>query len=136
MPAQTYNNKALGAPIVCIVDPDEAFARRLADLLEGLGTRVQVFGTGTALLRELQDGMLCVVSESRLPDMTGVELVGALRDAVPDLPVILLAQDGDVASAVAAMRAGALDFIEKPHVDRLIAWRVRHLLESGAPVLP
>jgi two-component system response regulator FixJ len=118
---------------VCIADADEALTRRIADLLEGLGTCVRTYASGQALLDDLAAHTLCVISEASLPDMTGVELIDTLRKRLPGTPVILLATDGDVAAAVAAMRAGALDFIEKPHVDRLLAWRVRHLMESYAP---
>jgi two-component system response regulator FixJ len=130
MPVETENNKTPAAPTVCIADPDDALTRRLADLLETLGTEVSTYPSGGALLAGLRPGTICVIAEARLPDMTGIDLIRSLRSCMPDLPVILLATDGDVAAAVAAMRAGALDFIEKPHVDRLLAWRVRHLLES------
>jgi two-component system response regulator FixJ len=130
MPVETENNKTPAAPTVCIADPDDALTRRLADLLETLGTEVSTYPSGAALLAGLRPGTICVIAEARLPDMTGIDLIRSLRSRMPDLPVILLATDGDVAAAVAAMRAGALDFIEKPHVDRLLAWRVRHLLES------
>ncbi len=132
MPAETENNKTPPLPIVCMADPDQALTRRLADLVETLGTEVRRYTAGRALLDDLAPGTVCVISEARLPDMTGIELMESLRARAPDVPVILLASDGDVAAAVAAMRAGALDFIEKPHVDRLIVWRVRHLLESDA----
>jgi len=134
MPAENDDNKTPALPIVCIVDPDEALTRRIADLLEGLGTHVRTYASGHALLDDLAPRTLCVISEASLPDMSGVELIGALREHLPGTPVILLATDGDVAEAVAAMRAGALDFIEKPHVDRLLAWRVRHLMENEGPV--
>ena len=133
MPVETENNKTPAAPIVCIADPDEALTRRLADLLETLGTEVGTYPSGKALLASLRPGTICVIAEARLPDMTGIELIRSLRSRMPDVPVILLATDGDVAAAVAAMRAGALDFIEKPHVDRLLAWRIRHLLENERP---
>lgn len=133
MPAETDNNNPPALPIVCIADPDAGLAQRLVELLEALGTEVRTYGNGQELLEALPAGALCVISEARLPDMTGVELIAALRRRLPDLPVILLATDGDVAAAVSAMRAGALDFIEKPHVDRLLAWRIRHLLEGGSP---
>jgi two-component system response regulator FixJ len=133
MPAEHHDNKRSTPPIVCIADPDEALTRRIADLLEGLGTCVRTYRSGQALLDDLAAHTLCVISEASLPDMTGVELIETLRKRVPGTPVILLATDGDVAAAVTAMRAGALDFIEKPHVDRLLAWRVRHLMENDAP---
>lgn len=134
MPAENHDNKSSVLPIVCIVDPDEALMRRIADLLESLGTRVHTYSSGRALLGDLAANVLCVISDAELPDMTGIELIGALRERLPGTPVILLATDGDVAAAVAAMHAGALDFIEKPHVDRLLAWRVQHLMENDAPV--
>jgi FixJ family two-component response regulator len=133
MPAQTENNRTPPLPIVCLADPDAALTRRLADLFEALGTRVRVYASGQELLDEFVPGTLCVIAEARLPDMTGTELIGSLRRQDPGVPVILLASDGDVADAVAAMRAGALDFIEKPHVDRLLVWRLRHLLEKDGP---
>ena len=133
MPADTENNKTSPSPVVCIVDPDEALTRRLAELIEALGTKVRCYPAGRALLDDLAAGTVCVISEARLPDMTGIQLIEALRERLPDVPVILLATDGDVAAAVSAMRAGALDFIEKPHVDRLLAWRIRHLLEGDVP---
>jgi two-component system response regulator FixJ len=126
-------NEPLTAALVCIVDPDAALAQRLSELLAAAGAQVRVFGSGAALLAEAAIRPACVISELRLPDMTGIELIGALRARQVQAPVILLAGDGDVAAAVAAMRAGALDFIEKPHVDRLLAWHVRRLLENDEP---
>ena len=133
MPVENEHNKTPALPIVCIADPDEGLARRLADLLEPLGTQVRAYASGQLLLEDIAPGALCVVSESQLPDMTGIQLIDSLRGLAPGVPVILLATDGDVAAAVAAMRAGALDFIEKPHVERLVVWRVRHLLENDRP---
>jgi len=133
MPAENQEDKTPAPPIVCIADPDEALARRIAELLEEMGTQVRTYASGRALLDDLAARTLCVISEASLPDMTGIELIGILRERLPGTPVILLATDGDVAAAVAAMRAGALDFIEKPHVDRLLAWRVQHLMENDAP---
>lgn len=136
MPAETDNDNPRARPVVCVADPDQGLAQRLVELLESLGTDVRTYGAGRDLLETLPAGALCVISEARLPDMSGVDLIGALHRKLPDLPVILLATDGDVAAAVSAMRAGALDFIEKPHVDRLVAWRIRHLLESRSPGQP
>ena len=121
------------APLVCIVDPDAVLARRLAELLQGAGAEVRVFGSGAALLAAAAPAPACIISEMRLPDTTGIELIGALRAREISSPVILLADDGEVATAVAAMRAGALDFIEKPHVDRLLVWHIRRLLDNDEP---
>jgi len=134
MVVHPVNSPATSSRIVCLLDPDEALTRRLADLLGPIGADVRVFRAGSEFLAERGLQPMCVVSEMRLPDMTGVELITALRKRQVDAPVILLAAESDVATAVSAMRAGALDFIEKPHVDRLLAWHVRRLLESqGMP---
>ncbi len=125
------NSHESSSDVVCLLDADEALTQRLADLLTPLGADVRVFASGQALLDERDLQPLCVVAEMRLPDMNGVELIGALRRRGVTSPVILVAAEGDVATAVSAMRAGALDFIEKPHVDRLLAWHVRRLLEGS-----
>ena len=61
--------------------------------------------------------MACLIVDLLLPGMSGLELLRRLRSAGNDVPVILLADESDVPTAVAAMREGATDFIEKPYVD-------------------
>lgn len=100
-------------------------------MLSALGVDLREFASAAAFLAAVPLDLACVVSETRLPDMTGVELIQSLRARGVVAPVILLAAESDVATAVAAMRAGALDFIEKPHVDRLLAWHVRRLIDDG-----
>jgi len=133
MPAELEENNGQAASSVFIVDPDDALARRLSELLSTIGAQVRVFPSAAAVLAAAKPAPACVISEVRLPDMSGIELIDALRNRGVHSPVILLAADSDVATAVKAMRAGALDFIEKPHVDRLLAWHVGRLLEPAAP---
>jgi two-component system response regulator FixJ len=134
MAAVADNDKARSAgSIVCIVDPDEALTLRLADLLAALGAEVRTYSTGTAMLADARPAPACVIAEARLPDMTGMELITALRGRGLHMPVILQAAEADVATAVAGMRAGALDFIEKPQGERLIAWHVRRLIDGNEP---
>jgi len=133
MPADLENNDDRGVSTVFIVDPDEAMTRHLAELLSALGAEVQIFTTAAAMLDAPGPAPACVISELELPDMSGIELIAALRSRQVRSPVILLAADGEIATAVKAMRAGALDFIEKPHVDRLLAWHVGRLLEHVTP---
>jgi len=130
MVVHPLNSPEASSDIVYLLDTDETLLRRLGDLLTPMGADVRIFGSGQAMLADLDLQPLCVVAEMRLPDMTGVELIGALRRRGVNAPVILLSAESDVATAVSAMRAGALDFIEKPHVDRLLAWHVRRLLDS------
>lgn len=131
MTADSTTSKPFSRSTVCVVDPDERIARRLTDLLTPLGAAVRAYSDAATLLAEAVPGAACIISEAHLPDMTGAGLIEALRHRGLDTPVILLAADGDVATAVAGMRAGALDFIEKPHADRLLAWHVTRLLENN-----
>ena len=133
MPAHPEKNNDHAASSVFIVDPDDALARRLSELLSAIGAQVRVFPSAAAALAAATPAPACVISEVRLPDLSGIELSDALRNRGGHSPVSLLAAESDVATAVKAMRAGALDFIEKPHVERLLAWHVGRLLEPAAP---
>ena len=107
-------------------------------LLETTGTRVLGFASGGELLQALEArALLCVVADMRLPDMTGLELLGELRRRAIAVPVILLADDPDVSVAVMAMRAGALDFIEKPNIGTTVLTHVERLLrQQPVPATP
>ncbi|MBS0376360.1 MAG: response regulator [Proteobacteria bacterium] len=119
------------APLVCVVDPDAASRRRVATLLGSLGAAVESFATARAFLARLPRAMpVCLIAEARLPDMSGLALLQELRARGLGIPTILLAADADVGAAVEAMRAGALDFIEKPLIDRALVTQVAPILED------
>lgn len=136
MAAASSKPQQTAGQLICIVDPDETLARRIASLIGTLGPEPRIYADGQAMLAAAGYEPLAVISEMRLPDMSGVELIAALRAKGQRAPVILLADDGDVATAVTAIRGGALDFIEKPNVDRLLAWHVSRLLEHGEVQAP
>lgn len=71
----------------------------------------------------------CLITDIALPGMSGLELLRLLRSGGISPPVILLGEEADVRAAVAAMREGAVDFIEKPHMDVSILRRVAYLLD-------
>jgi two-component system response regulator FixJ len=107
--------------VVHIVDDDEAVRQSLAFLLSTSGTPVRVYESATAFLQalpSLQPG--CLITDVRMPDMTGIELLQRLRSRSVDLPVIVITGHGDVPLAVEAMKSGAIDFIEKPFADDAI----------------
>jgi two-component system, LuxR family, response regulator FixJ len=133
-------------PVVFVVDDDEAVRDSLAVMLEAEGLAVEAFASGRALLEALAPGGRagCVVADVRMPDMDGLELLERLmaRDGGGGgrLPVIIMTGHGDVPMAVRAMKAGAVDFIEKPFTPELILATVRRHLEppgdaarGGAP---
>ena len=98
-----------------VVDDDDAIRRSLSFLLKTSGFAVQVFEGGLPFLKAaaaLEPG--CVLLDVRMPDMDGLEVQRELRARGIMLPVIIMTGHGDIDMAVAAMKAGASDFIEKP----------------------
>jgi two-component system, LuxR family, response regulator FixJ len=101
--------------VVHLVDDDAAIRRSVGFMLKTSGHRVETYESGTELLkaiRHLDDG--CILLDIRMPGMDGLEVQEALREKGVNLPVIIMTGHGDVALAVKAMKAGAVDFIEKP----------------------
>ena len=121
------------APTVHIVDDDLAMRDSLAFLLGAEGLVTTVYESAAALLANVQTlGSGCIVTDVRMPGMTGIELMRRLKEMGIAIPVIVITGHGDVPLAVEAMRGGALDFIEKPFDDALILRAVRNALVSGA----
>lgn len=107
--------------VVHIVDDEEAVRNSLAFLLQSAGFAVRVHETATdflALAPGIANG--CLVTDLRMPDMDGVELLRRLRAAGALLPAIVITGHADVQMAVEAMKSGALDFIEKPFSDEVL----------------
>jgi two-component system response regulator FixJ len=115
-----------GSFVVHIVDDDEAVRQSLAFLLSTVGIPVRVYESATSFLAglaTLQAG--CLITDVRMPDMTGLELLQQLRGKGIKIPVIVITGHGDIPLAVEAMRCGALDFIEKPFAEESILRAVR-----------
>jgi two-component system, LuxR family, response regulator FixJ len=99
--------------LVHLVDDDAAIRRSVAFMLKTSGYRVETYESGTDLLKaHLDDG--CILLDIRMPGMDGLEVQQALLGRGVTLPVIIMTGHADVALAVKAMKAGAVDFIEKP----------------------
>ena len=100
--------------LVHVVDDDAAVRRSVSFMLKTSGLQVQSYESGPDLLKkhELEPG--CILLDIRMPGMDGLEVQQALRDKGVMLPVIIMTGHGDVSLAVKAMKAGAVDFIEKP----------------------
>ena len=119
--------------IVHIVDDDEAVRQSLAFLLGSAGLTVRLYDSASAFLAGLasvKGG--CLITDMRMPDMTGLELLHQLRAKACGLPAIVITGHGDVALAVEAMKAGAVDFIEKPFDEEAILHAVQAALERGS----
>jgi len=118
-------------PVVHIVDDDEAVRRSLAFMLGSAGLAVRVYDSATAFLDgidTLQTG--CLITDVRMPEMSGIELLQRIRERLPSLPAIVITGHGDVPLAVEAMKAGAIDFIEKPFDEEAILNAVQAALEQ------
>ncbi len=103
---------------VCIVDPDERTSGSLASLLRSVKFDVEAFSTPRQLL-DWQHSMAvtspcCIISEIRLPEMSGLDLQRKLHTVWPAASVVLASEHADVATAVCAMKAGALSVLTKP----------------------
>lgn len=117
-------------PTVFVVDDDEAMRRSLKWLIESIGMRVQTFDSADAFLTAYTpDWAGCLLLDVRMPGMSGLDLQAYLTRADYLLPVVIITGHGDVAMAVKAMQAGALDFIEKPFHDEDLLRSIRRALE-------
>ena len=113
-------------PTVFIVDDDDAVRRFLSGLIESVELRVEAFGSARYFLEAYEPGRPgCLVLDVRMPGMSGLELQRALADQAIDLPVIILTGHGNVQLAVHAMKAGAIDFVEKPFDNELLLDRIQ-----------
>ncbi len=120
-----------GKTIIHIIDDDAAMRDSLAFLLDVNGFEPQVYESADAFLKAAGAvAATCVVSDIRMPGMTGLELVRKLKGSASSCPVILITGHGDVALAVEAMKAGAVDFIEKPFDDATLLGAIRAALDA------
>lgn len=120
--------------VVHVVDDDESARESLAFLLEAADFEVVSHASALALLDALPlDGAGCVITDMRMPDMTGLELVRELNARGSRVPVIMITGHGDIPLAVEAMRAGVADFIEKPFGESRMIDALNRALEAGPP---
>jgi RNA polymerase sigma factor (sigma-70 family) len=117
-------------PIVFVVDDDPAMRDSLRWLLESVGLQVQTYATAAEFLAGRDPSTPgCLVLDVRMPGMSGLDLQEELRRRHTDLPTIVVTGHAEVPMAVRAVKAGAIDFIEKPFSDQLLLDRVRQALE-------
>jgi two-component system response regulator FixJ len=124
--------------VVHVVDDDESARESLAFLLEAADFTVVSHASALALLDALPlDGAGCVITDMRMPDMTGLELVRELNARGARVPILMITGHGDIPLAVEAMRAGVVDFIEKPFGEARILDALARALEAvPAPAAP
>ena len=119
--------------IVHIVDDDDAIRRALTMLARSAGYEARAYESGEAALAALTaDSAGCVVTDVRMPGISGLDLQSALRARGVELPVIVITGHGDVPMAVRALKQGASDFIEKPFDDEAFLSAIAQATTAGA----
>lgn len=115
--------------IVAVIEADAADRRTLCSLLSSLDAELRFYDSAESYLASRTVVLDCLIADVTLPGMSGLDLLRMLRASSAPPPVILLGEESDVRAAVAGIREGAADFIEKPHADVSILRRVTYLLD-------
>ncbi|MDE2488590.1 MAG: response regulator transcription factor FixJ [Alphaproteobacteria bacterium] len=118
--------------VVHVIDDDAAMRDSLEFLLESADLTARSYESAVAFLEHLdhlEPG--CIVTDVRMPEMSGLELVSRLKDLNVGLPVIVMTGHADVPLAIQAMKAGVLDFIEKPFDDEALISVIRAALNQA-----
>lgn len=118
-------------PIIYFIDDDQLLCEYMAHLLDQAGFETRIYGSAEAFL-ELVSGIVAgvVVTDIYMPGMDGIELLRRLSEMRFALPVIVITGRGDVSTAIKVIKAGAVDFIEKPLEDREFLIAVRTALAT------
>jgi two-component system response regulator FixJ len=120
-------------PVIYVIDDDDAVRQSLEFLLKTAGIAVRGFESAKAFLEVLpQVSSGCIITDVRMPEITGIELLQKVKSLKPHLPVIVVTGHGDISLAVEAMKIGAFDFLEKPFDDALLLAAVRNALGREA----
>ena len=108
-------------PIVFIVDDDDSVRKSLARLTTSMGLKVETFSSAnTFLKRDAYDGPACLVLDIRMPGLSGLDLQTELAKAERTLSIVFITGHGNIPMSVQAIKAGAVDFLEKPFEDQAL----------------
>ena len=119
-------------PTVFVIDDDKDVRDFLLELISSIGLRVAVYASPREFLDAFEPSSPgCILLDIRMPDMSGLELQKELAERAIRLPVIILTGHGDVQVAVHAMKAGAVDFIEKPFNNELLLDRIQKAVAAS-----
>jgi len=119
--------------IVYVIDDDDAVRDSLEFLLRSAHIEVRSYESAAAFLKDHRSAELgCIITDVRMPEISGVELLRKLKEQGAALPVIVMTGHGDVQLAVEAMKAGAVEFLEKPFDDDVMLGAVQNALGRSA----
>jgi two-component system response regulator FixJ len=118
--------------IVHVIDDDDAVRESVAFLLRSANFQVKTYESATVFLDAIESGVSgCVITDVRMPGMSGIDLLRQIHRQKLRIPVVVVTGHGDVQLAVEAMKAGAVDFLEKPRRPRAPPSRMRS--GNGSP---
>jgi len=118
-------------PTIYVIDDDDAVRESLEFLLGSSQLSVKSYGSASAFLESLPETLSgCVITDVRMPDVTGIDLLKRLRELDINIPVIVITGHGEVPLAVEAMKLGAADFFEKPFDGDQIVSAVKGALSN------
>ena len=121
--------------LIAIVDDDESVRSAIAGLLKSEGLATQTFASAEEFLQSGKRGeAACLISDVRMPGMSGLELQAKLAEEDCRIPIIFITAYGDTRSRMQAMRAGAVEFLGKPFDDESLLETVRAALELNHSV--
>ena len=120
----------LNDAVVHVIDDDQAVRESLSFLLKSAGLTVDTYESATSFLHQLSEATTgCVITDVRMPDLSGIDLLSRLKEMRVRLPVIVITGHADVPLAVQAMKSGALEFFEKPFNDEILLTAVKAALQ-------
>ncbi len=115
--------------IIYVIDDDEAICKAIKWLLETANLEVKIFHSALAFLKEYSPALRgCLLIDVRMPEMSGLQLQEKLIALGNTIPIIMLTGHGDIAMAVRALKAGAIDFITKPFNDQALLEQIQNAL--------
>jgi two-component system response regulator FixJ len=117
------------AELLHVIDDDDGLREALAFLLEVNGVEAEFYESGDAFLAALPVADGCLLTDLRMPGITGLELIRELKTRGVEMPAIVMTGHGDVPLAVEAMKAGVIDFIEKPFSDDVLIAAIQTAFE-------
>ncbi len=124
------------APTIFVIDNDATLRETIRDLLEDHGYAVECFADGPTFLRAYQEGRDgCLLIDALIPGMSGIALLGQLKNCGIALPAIVMSRAPPLHVAVQAMKAGAVDFIEKPFKSALLLATVKTALQQAEAIV-
>ena len=122
------------AALIAVVDDDHDLRRSTGDLLKAEGYRVRAFTDGAEFIASDPDGEIgCILLDIEMPGLDGIGVLEALGARGLAVPVLVITGQGDIPTAVKAMRLGAANFIEKPYVADELLSAVREALDGPPP---